>query len=326
MKEGIDVNKTFLLAGATALTFVLISGRHGESQAPIEGPDDTVFIPSGVFTMGADDQMPEEAPAHDVYVDGFWMMRTEVSNRSFARFVEATGHLTTAERPGPSGEPPASAVLMAPQVEAADHFDWWQMVEGASWRSPEGPGTSIEARWDHPVVHVSHDDAHAFCAWWGGRLPTEAEWERAARGGRHGLRYVWGATFPKHAPPPANIWTGHFPSFNDAKDGWRRTAPVAHYPANPYGLYDMAGNVWEWTADWYRADYYRFSPRRNPKGPTQFDAWDPKNPREAQRTMRGGSFACSTNNCARFRPSARSASSPDTSLSHTGFRCVRDAS
>ncbi|MEM7676143.1 MAG: formylglycine-generating enzyme family protein [Myxococcota bacterium] len=318
------MKKTIIIA-AMILSFAVVHEQNAKVQPPISGPDETVFIPGGVFTMGDDHQMPEEAPAHLVHVDGFWMMRTEVTNRSFARFVEATGYLTTAERPGPSGEPPASAVLTVPRtVEAgADHFDWWRMVEGASWRHPEGPGSSIDARSDHPVVHVSHDDAAAFCAWWGGRLPTEAEWERAARGGKEGLDYVWGDIYPKESAPPANVWTGHFPTYNDASDGWIRTAPVAQYPANPYGLHDMAGNVWEWTADWYRADYYRQSPRSNPKGPSRADAWNPKNPNEAQRTTRGGSFACAPNHCARFRPSARSATSPDTSLSHTGFRCTR---
>ena len=314
-----------IIIAAMSLSLASVSGRNDESQLFIESHDGTVFIPGGAFLMGADNQMPEEAPAHPVHVDGFWLMRTEVTNQSFARFVESTGYRTTAERYGPSGEPPASAVLIAPQAvpKGSNHLDWWRMIEGASWRHPEGPRSSIDDRADHPVVHVSHDDAIAYCAWWGGRLPTEAEWERAARGGRDGLNYVWGDAYPKDVAPPANVWTGHFPSYNDAKDGWVRTAPVARYPANPYGLHDMAGNVWEWTADWYRADYYRHSPRHNPKGPSRADAWNPKNPGEAQRTTRGGSFACAPDHCARFRPSARSATSPDTSLSHTGFRCAR---
>lgn len=318
------MKRTILLT--TALALASIGGRDADTLKDVAGPDGTVLIPGGAFLMGADDQMPEEAPVHRVHVDGFWLMRTEVSNRTFERFVEATGYVTTAEDPGPSGEPPASAVLMAPRSvdEGADHFDWWRMIEGASWRHPEGRDSSINDRADHPVVHVSYYDAAAFCAWWGGRLPTEAEWERAARGGLEGLDYVWGDAYPADTAPPANVWTGHFPSHNDGQDGWIRTAPVARYPANPYGLHDMAGNVWEWTADWYRADYYRLSPRRNPRGPSRAGAWNPKNPSEPQRTTRGGSFACAPNHCARFRPSARSATSPATSLSHTGFRCARD--
>jgi formylglycine-generating enzyme required for sulfatase activity len=308
-----------------------------------------VWVPGGQFEMGTDDadSFPVERPAHEVIVDGFWMDETEVTNARFREFVEATGYVTTAERPPdweelkqqlPPGTPkPADEMLVAgsmvftpPQerVSLRDYSAWWSWVPGASWVHPEGPGSSLEGRDDHPVVHISWDDARAFARWAGKRLPTEAEWEFAARGGLAAKRYVWGDEPPSEAKPQCNIWQGQFPHKNTQADGFVRTAPVMSFPPNGYGLFDMAGNVWEWCSDWYRPDTYRLqieeSPDRvidNPAGPSS--SFDPDEPHAKKRVHRGGSFLCNDSYCSNYRPSGRRGTTPDSSMSHIGLRCVK---
>ncbi|MEM0983786.1 MAG: formylglycine-generating enzyme family protein [Planctomycetota bacterium] len=311
--------------------------------------DGMVWIPAGEFRMGSTDPLarPDESPVHRVRVDGFWMDRTEVTNTEFAAFVEATGYVTVAERPVdweviaaqlPPGTPkppdemlePSSGVFTptAGPVDLRNESAWWVWTKGADWRHPEGPGSSIDDRMDHPVVQVSWEDAKAYAEWAGKRLPTEAEWEFAARGGRQTVN-TWGDE--PIDPTRANIWTGVFPYDNDEVDGFARAAPVGSFDANGFGLFDMAGNVWEWCADAYDAQLYRDLAAElgqdgvavNPTGPER--SRDPRLPSAAiTRVMRGGSFLCNDSYCASYRPSARMASTPDSALSHLGFRCVSD--
>ena len=293
---------------------------------------DMVWIPGGRFTMGANDGQSDEKPLHDVKVDGFWMDKTEVTNEQFARFVAATGYVTVAERPPDPKQFPgvspdglkAGAITFAPPPQIAtldDHMQWWVYTAGASWKHPEGPQSTIDGREKHPVVQVCWEDAIAYAKWANKRLPTEAEWEFAARGGLPHHPYVWGHEKVPGGRWMANIWQGVFPNENIAEDGFKGTAPVGSFPPNGYGLSDMAGNVWEWCADWYLPDYYAKSPRKNPKGPDT--SFDPNEPGVMKRVTRGGSFMCSDMYCKGYRPSARMKTSPDTALANTGFRCVR---
>jgi formylglycine-generating enzyme required for sulfatase activity len=311
-------------------------GRQQQTRRALESSlgADMVWIPAGKFTMGANDGQPDERPLHDVKVRGFWMDRFEVSNDQFAKFVEATNYVTTAEvKPDPAQFPgvplenlvPGSIVFEAPaHVESLNnHMQWWRYMPGANWRHPEGPGSDLKGRGTHPVVHVSWFDAVAYAKWAGKRLPTEAEWEYAARGGLEQNPFAWGRErFPKGLWM-MNIWQGQFPTENTGQDGFKGTAPVGSFPPNGYGLHDMAGNVWEWVQDWYRPDYYAHSPRDNPQGPA--DSMDPDEPGVVKKVGRGGSYLCSDMYCKGYRPSARQKTSPDTGLSHTGFRCVKDA-
>jgi formylglycine-generating enzyme required for sulfatase activity len=321
--------------------------RIGPSAfASQDKPPGMVWIPAGEFTMGSVDAYawPDESPTHRVFVEGFWMDATEVTNAQFRKFVDATGYVTTAERAPdmdeimaqlPPGTPPprkddfvpASAVFVSPNhpVPLSNSGLWWAWTKGANWRHPEGPNSSIDGKDHHPVVHVSWFDAVAYAKWAGKRLPTEAEWEFAARGGLIDKTYVWGDERASSSKPQANLWQGSFPHKNTKKDGYVRTAPAKTFPPNGYGLFDMAGNVWEWCADWYRHDTY---PRRasddvviNPQGPN--DSFDPQERHAPKRVQRGGSFLCQDSYCAGYRPSARMKTTPDTSLSHSGFRCVR---
>lgn len=311
-------------------------------------PPDTanmVVVPGGTFIMGGNDEQAEadEFPRHTVTVDAFRMDVHEVTNEQFQAFVDATGYLTVAERPVnweelklqlPPGTPKPADSLLLPgslvfqptdqPVSLEDYSKWWRWTTGASWKYPEGPGSSIAGRMDHPVVHVAWDDAAAYASWAGKRLPTEAEWEWAARGGLKDSVYPWGNE-PVNAAR-ANFWQGIFPFKNELKDGFFTTAPVGSFPPNGYGLYDMAGNVWEWCLDWYHHDAYRLPEEggnvRNPTGPK--NPFDPAEPTVPKRTMRGGSFLCNDDYCSGYRVSRRMRSSMDSGLSHTGFRCVAD--
>jgi formylglycine-generating enzyme required for sulfatase activity len=270
-----------------------------------------------------------------VAVDGFWIDATEVTNAQFGAFVRATRYVTVAERapdakafPGAAPEllVPGAVVFTQPKAEVPldDARRWWRWQPGASWRHPEGPGSSIDDRADFPVVQVAWDDAVAYARWAGKRLPTEAEWERAARGGLEGKTFAWGDAPAPGGRAMANVWQGRFPWENTATDGFVGVAPVRKFPANPYGLYDVAGNVWEWVADWYRPDAYAAAgPSRNPRGPAS--GADPEEPGVAKRVMRGGSFLCSDRYCVRYKVAGRGKGAPDTGLSNLGFRCAKDA-
>ena len=295
-------------------------------------PENMAWIPSGVFFMGSDDGQADEKPVHRVTLDGFWIDKTEVTNEQFERFAKATGYVTTAEKkpdpkdfPGvPEDKLAAGSICFRPpahEVPLDDWSAWWAYVPGANWRHPDGPESDIKDREKYPAVHVSWDDASAYAKWAGKRLPTEAEWEYAARGGLNQQPYVWGKEFAPGGHHLANTWQGIFPLKNNAGDGFAGLAPVAKFPPNRYGLFDMAGNVWEWCADWYRPDYYRQSATKNPPGPD--DSLDPNEPGVAKRVTRGGSFLCSDSYCKGYRPAARMKTSPDTGLQHTGFRCVK---
>ena len=308
-------------------------------------PPGMVWIPGGTFRMGTTERHPHfaDAPEHEVEVGGFWMDETEVTNAQFAEFVKATGYVTVAEqkptlesiRAGlPPGEPdppadklvPGALVFTQPPGPVPNHHSyWWKWVPGACWKHPEGPGSDITDRMNHPVVQVCWKDAVAYAKWAGKRLPTEAEWEFAARGGLEGKKYAWGDDPPEeNGKWRCNIWQGKFWE-NTPADGYLRTAPVKSYPPNGYGLYDVAGNVWEWCSDWYRPDYYANSPRRNPQGPeSSFDPTEP-NPLTPKRVTRGGSFLCSDGFCSRYKPYGRGRDEADSDQSHVGFRCVKDA-
>jgi formylglycine-generating enzyme required for sulfatase activity len=290
-----------------------------------------VWVTGGTFWMG-DSDFPDAQPVRQVTVDGFWMDTTEVTNAQFAQFVRATGYVTVAERaPDPKefpGVPPeqlkAGSVVFTPPPTAVpldDLGQWWSYVPGADWRHPDGPGSKIDGKDNLPVVHVCYADAAAYAKWAGKRLPTEAEWEFAARGGMERKPYAWGDGQKPGGVWPANIWQGNFPNENTAEDRFPRAAPVASFPPNPFGLHDMAGNVWEWCADWYRPDAYAAGPARNPQGPA--DSLDPLEPGVPKRVQRGGSFLCSDLYCVRYKPGARGKGEVMSGASHLGFRCAR---
>ncbi len=315
-----------------------------EAVAPPD-PEGMVWVPAGSFTMGTDapDTWANEHPAHRVQLDGFWIDATEVTNDQFAAFVEATGYITLAERPVdweamksqvPPGTPrppdevlqPGSLVFNPPDhAVPLNRVDlWWHWTHHADWRHPTGPGSSIDGRGDHPVVHVAWPDAVAYADWAGKALPTEAQWEYAARGGDTPTRFTWGPVFQPDGRDMANTWNGQFPHRNTSTDGHVLTAPVKSYPPNAFGLYDTAGNVWEWTADNYRDDRHVVLAKQelvvNPAGPDL--ASDQGNPGAPSKVVKGGSFLCHVDYCESYRPPARRGLTPDTGLQHTGFRCV----
>ncbi|RRB03851.1 formylglycine-generating enzyme family protein [Larkinella rosea] len=296
------------------------------------GTDDMVLIPGGTFQMGSD-EFPDSRPLHTVKVDGFWMDKHEVTNAEFARFVAATNYVTVAERPlNPKDYPdvpadklvPGSAVFTPPnqQVSLENPLAWWQYVAGASWKHPSGTQSTIQGRENLPVVHVSYEDAAAYAKWAGKRLPTEAEWEFAAQGGKGNRKYYWGDELKPGGKWIANIYQGNFPNQNAKEDGFAGIAPVQSFPANPYGLYDMDGNVWEWCQDLYRPDYYRNSPKENPKGPA--DSFDPDEPGAVKYVQRGGSFLCSDQYCIRYKAGSRGKGEVSSGSDNLGFRCVRN--
>ena len=321
-----------LVIGAGATAAMLYSGSKSTVASLGPVPDGMVWIPPGSFWMGcADPAMSDARPWHRVTLDGFWMDATPVTNEQFARFVEATNYVTTAERPmdasafpGASREQlvPSGIVFSPPdrRVPLDEFHRWWKLIPGANWRQPEGPGSTIVGREKHPVVQVSWDDASAYARWAGKALPTEAQWEYAARSGRERQRYAWGDALRPGGKWMANIWQGDFPHAGNAEDGFAGTSPVDAFPRNAYGLHDMAGNVWQWCADWYRPDYYARSPETNPTGPD--DSLDPSEPGVAKRVTRGGSFLCSDQYCSRYVLGARGKDAPDSGASHIGFRCV----
>ena len=314
-----------------------------DSSTSTEG---MVLITGGSFMMGGDNNQADadEFPKHAVHVSSFYMDETEVTNAQFKRFVDATGYITTAEKAPeweelrktlPPGTPkPPDSVLVAAAlvfrqtngpVNLNDYSAWWSWVPNANWRHPQGAGSTIAGRESFPVTQVSWYDAMAYCKWAGKRLPTEAEWEYAARGGLKNSVYPWGNEHINTGVVKANSWEGKFPYLNENKDGYVKAAPVKSYAPNGYGLYDMAGNVWEWCSDWYAADYYKEQDKQvgnNPQGPEK--SFDPADPYTPKKTLRGGSFLCNDSYCSGYRVARRMKSSPDTGLEHTGFRCVKD--
>jgi formylglycine-generating enzyme required for sulfatase activity len=314
-----------------------------QSEPPQPG---MVWIPGGTFLMGSDQYYPEEAPAHEVSVDGFWMDVHTVTNEEFTRFVAETGYVTVAERPlDPAAYPGADPDLLVPgalvfqrqthPVDLRDATQWWAYVPGANWRHPQGPNSRLDGREQHPVTQVAYEDAEAYAAWAGKALPSEAEWERAARGGLYGAAYVWGDEFLPDQRLMANVWIGAFPHQTLRPDQHIGTMAVGSFPANGYGLYDMAGNVWEWTSDYYapghqpseHAEHACCAPE-NPRGATREAereaSYDPTQSavRIPRKVLKGGSHLCAANYCLRYRPAARSPEMEDTATSHIGFRCI----
>ncbi len=310
-----------------------------EAMEPAPTPN-MVRIPGGTFKMGSDRHYPEEAPVHKVTVDGFWMDRTPVTNEQFSRFVKETGHKTFAEiPPDPAQYPGAlphmlyagSLVFVKPKgrVDLSNIGNWWHFVKKANWRRPQGSGSSVEGRERHPVVHISFADAEAYAKWAGKELPTEAEWEFAARGGLDGAEFAWGDELNPDGKMMANFWQGEFPWQNLLEDGFEGTSPVGSFPSNGYGLFDMIANVWEWTSDWYEPRHPGDEPKaccipHNPRGGRQEASYDPAQPtiRIPRKVLKGGSHLCAKNYCYRYRPAARFPEPVDTSTSHLGFRCV----
>jgi formylglycine-generating enzyme len=309
-------------------------------------PKGMAWIPGGEFSMGANDPPDmddvgmkatrDARPIHRVYVDGFYMDKTDVTNAQFAEFVKATSYITIAERKPRAedfpGAPPenlvAGGVVFSPPdhpVALNDHLQWWSYVPGANWRHPSGPKSSIRGKENYPVVQIAYEDAQAYAKWAGKRLPTEAEWEFAARGGMAGKPFVWGDEFRPKGKWMANTHQGHFPYKDTGEDGFIGVSPVEQYPANPYGLYDMAGNVWQWTSDWYRPDYYQQlasagGVARNPQGPD--NPFDPAEPDQPKKVQRGGSFLCTDQYCSRYIVGTRGKGEVSTGTNHLGFRCV----
>lgn len=301
------------------------------------------FVPGGTFRMGSDKHYPEEAPAHRVTVDSFWIDETPVTNAQFRRFVDETKYVTFAELAPQASDYPGALPNMlkagslvfnppAHQVDLKTWSAWWEFRFGANWRRPYGRGSWIKGLDDHPVVHVAYRDAEAYAHWAGKALPTEAEWEFAARGGLEQTEFAWGNEFTPGGKHMANTWQGLFPHENLKQDGYERTSPVKAFPSNGYGIFDMIGNVWEWTSDWYAAKHTTDAPKAccipvNPRGPSQEGSYDPCQPdiRIPRKVLKGGSHLCAPNYCRRYRPAARHAEPIDTSTSHVGFRCVRRA-
>jgi len=317
------------------------------SKPPSPAPEGMAWIPGGEFSMGSEGKcdgksccspatVADALPIHRVYVDGFWMDATDVTNAQFEKFVQATGYVTIAERAPTKEEfptaPPenlvAGSVVFTPTsgpVSLDDHYQWWSYVKGANWRHPEGPQSDIKGKGNYPVVQIAYPDAVAYAKWAGKRLPTEAEWEFAARGCLSGKLYAWGDEFKPGGKFMANTYQGQFPVKDTGEDGFAGISPVGAFPANGYGLYDMAGNVWQWCSDWYRPDYFKQlaadgSVARNPQGPET--PFDPDEPTEKKRVQKGGSFLCTDQYCTRYMMGTRGKGEVNSGTNHIGFRCV----
>jgi formylglycine-generating enzyme required for sulfatase activity len=321
-----------LVLGGAAVGLALWHSREKVID-PGPAPEGMVWIPANQFWMGSSEtKFTDSRPEHEVQLDGFWIDAKEVTNAEFERFTRETGFKTLAELKPESGTnitekgeeiEVGSLVFLKPAGPTTpdNPLLWWKFVPGADWRHPEGPNSTIVGRENHPVVNVTWWDAIAYCEWAGKRLPTEAEWECAARGGLSREPYCWGERLKPGGKWLANIWQGRFPLYNTAEDGFAGTSPVASYPPNGYGVYDMSGNVWEWCQDWYRPDYYETSPKRNPQGPS--DSYEPAEPLAPRKVQRGGSYLSNDTNDRRFMPGARGRSDPLTSSCHVGFRCAK---
>ena len=354
------------VAGTALVVFAILANTHqlsgsadkpdlefaitvaNSAPAPSNAPEGMIWIPGGEFSMGAvvsghgDHEMPmasnDAQPVHRVRVDGFWIDKSVVTNEQFEKFVKATGYLTIAERVPTKEEFPTapaenlvagSVVFTAPdhEVPLNNHFQWWSYVAGANWRHPQGPQSDIKGKERYPVVHVAYPDAEAYANWTGKRLPTEAEYEFAERGGLSGKTYAWGDEFRPNGKWMANTYQGKFPVTDKGEDGFVGLAPVGKFPANGYGLYDMAGNVWEWCSDWYRPDYYAQLAKAsevaiNPRGPET--SFDPAEPNEKKRVHRGGSYLCNDQYCSRYIVGTRGKGEVNTGTNHLGFRCAKD--
>jgi formylglycine-generating enzyme required for sulfatase activity len=349
MKEIMRTNITdFAMALALILPIRIAAAPVSQkSSAPGPAPEGMVWIPGGEFSMGSDvasesmcglpGTTMDSQPIHRVYVDGFWMDKTDVTNDQFEKFVKATKYITIAERTPTAAEfpgaPPenlvAGSVVFTPPdhpVSLLDHYQWWSYVKGASWRHPLGPKSDLKGKEKYPVVQIAYEDAAAYAKWAGKRLPTEAEFEFAARGGLEGKLYAWGNELRPGGKWMANIFQGQFPYKDTGADGFVGIAPVAQFPTNGYGLYDMAGNVWEWCSDWYRPDYYAQlasagGVARNPQGPES--SFDPSEPTQQKRVMRGGSFLCTDQYCTRYMVGTRGKGEISSGSNHLGFRCVQ---
>ena len=330
--------KTLCLLTMLLIAALFAMAAAGNARSALKG---MALIPGGEFWMGSNDpRFIDAKPVHRVQLSSFWIDRNLVTNDDFGRFVSATGYVTIAEKPpsasdfpgaGPEDLVPGSAVFTPPRgpVPLDDQLRWWSYIPGANWRHPKGPDSTIRGLERHPVVQVAYDDAAAYCAWMGKRLPTEAEFEYAQRGGLDRKAFAWGDALSPSGRAMANTFQGNFPNHNTAADGYSETSPVGAFPANGYGLFDMSGNVWEWISDWYRADYYQTvsangtAVATNPKGPP--DSLDPDEPGVPKRVHRGGSFLCSEQYCSRYMAGARGKGEPSTATNHLGFRCVEDA-
>src|SRR5499426_865416 len=335
LQLGVGVVMTVVVASL----YVFDARDNQVASAPGRAPEGMVWAPGGTFWMGCGAcGMPDAAPSHQVAVDGFWMDKTPITNVQFEKFVKATGYNTVAERkPDPKDFPGAQAENLVPgcavftpppqDVPLNNPFVWWRYVPGAHWKNPEGPGSSIKGREDHPVVHIAWDDAAAYAKWAGKRLPTEAEFEFAARGGLDRKLYSWGDELKPGGKWMANIYQGSFPSKNTVEDGYGGTSPVTAFPPNNFGLYDVAGNVWQWCSDWYRPDYFEKLAAqgvvKNPKGPDS--GFDPQEPGVPKRVQKSGSFLCSDQYCERYLVGSRGKGAADSGASNVGFRTVKSA-
>ncbi|MGK7931954.1 MAG: formylglycine-generating enzyme family protein [Microcystaceae cyanobacterium] len=316
----------------TVLGYLILTPNPAIASPQATCPQGMEWVEGGTFRMGSDEFFPEETSVDDVTVDGFCMDKTEVTNAQFSQFVKETGYITIAERPLSKEQfpnlpdekrSPGSLVFQMPEKSITEvaYLSWWHWIVGANWQHPFGSDSDIKGKDNYPVVHIAYEDAQAYANWAKKSLPTEAQWEYAARGGLKDKIFSWGN---KYSAKKANTWQGHFPFINTKADGYMGTSPVASFPPNGYGLYDMTGNVWEWTADWYDVDREGIAHHKNPQGVPKEASFDPREPDGAKHVIKGGSYLCAKNYCSRYRPAARESQSPDTGTTHIGFRLVTD--